>query len=82
MPEAADDKMLCYCRNVRYGVVRKVIAEGDLRSPEQVTAACSAGSGCRSCRPEIEELIAEHRRRHRGLLRWLRRLFPSAGARG
>ncbi len=79
MTDAPDDKLLCYCKNVRYGTVRRVIADRDLRSPEQVTAACDAGSGCRSCRPEIEALLEERRRSQGGRFAWLRRLFARSG---
>lgn len=73
---APDEKMLCYCRNVRYGEVRRCIEEGDLTRIDQVMKACNAGTGCRSCHPEIQGLLEARRPKRTlgSLLRsWLRR---------
>ena len=51
------EKMLCYCLGVRYGTVAETIREHGCRRVEQVTKLCRAGGGCRSCHPEIAELI-------------------------
>ncbi|MEZ6194321.1 MAG: (2Fe-2S)-binding protein [Planctomycetota bacterium] len=60
----ADDKMLCYCRNVPYGRVREVIDAGARTVPE-IMRACDAGTGCRSCHFDIEALIVERREARR-----------------
>ncbi|MCA9322145.1 MAG: (2Fe-2S)-binding protein [Planctomycetes bacterium] len=76
MKPSDDDKMLCYCRNVRYGEVRASIARTEARSVDEVAADCDAGTGCRTCRPEIEALLEEyHSGRPNGLLSRLRRIF-------
>ena len=72
------NKMLCYCLGVRYGRVEETIAEHGCRNVKQVTALCKAGGGCKSCHPEIEELIAEDRaRKGVGLRGLLSRLFSA-----
>ncbi|MAG57250.1 MAG: hypothetical protein CMJ83_13235 [Planctomycetes bacterium] len=60
------NKMLCYCLGVRYGAVVETIREHDYRTVSQVTRGCKAGGGCRSCHPEIEELIEEVRMERQG----------------
>ena len=72
-----DSKMLCYCRNVDYGAVRAAIRDGDMKRVEQVMNATTAGTGCRSCVPEIEQLLDEHRRMRGGFLARLMRKFTS-----
>ena len=57
----SDDKMLCYCRNLKYGEVRESVARTDARKVQQVMDDCTAGTGCRTCHDEIRELIDEHR---------------------
>lgn len=66
-----DGKLLCFCNNVSYGEVRRVIREGHLKNATQVTKVCRAGGGCRSCLPEIEEVLEEIRSEGGGLLRRL-----------
>lgn len=56
-----DEKMLCYCRNLKYGEVRESVARADARKVQQVMDDCTAGTGCRTCHDEIRELIEEHR---------------------
>ena len=72
-----DDEMLCYCKNVRYGAVRRSIARTDARDVDTVTRDCDAGSGCRTCHPEIEDLLEEHRQARGGFFARLRALFRS-----
>ena len=74
--EVPDSKMLCYCRNVDYGTVRAAIEETDASRIEQVMATCAAGTGCRTCHPEIQELIEEHRAKRVGFLtRFVRKML-------
>lgn len=75
MEHPDDQKILCYCKNVRYGDVRRAIAEGDLKRIEQVTAVNQAGGGCRSCHPEIQVLLNEHRESKGSLLSGLLKKF-------
>ena len=73
-----DSKMLCYCRNVKYGVVRACILEHDASRVEEVMKNCGAGTGCRTCVPEIEALLEEHRRQRGSFFsRFLRRFLTS-----
>lgn len=74
-----DSKMLCYCRNVKYGEVRASIEKVNATKVEQVMADCTAGTGCRTCHNEIEELIEAHRSIQVG---WLTRLWRKMRARG
>ena len=52
-------KLLCHCLTVTWLEVEDTIREHGLRTVEEVTARCGAGGGCRTCHPEIAELIAE-----------------------
>ena len=78
--EISDDRMLCYCKSVRYGEVREAIEATRATTVEQIIRHNSAGGGCRTCHNEIEELIAESvaRRPRGGLLGFLSRLFSSS----
>ncbi|HGY91066.1 MAG TPA: (2Fe-2S)-binding protein [Planctomycetes bacterium] len=66
-----DDKMLCYCKSVTYGEVRASIRAVNARSVLEVTRECDAGGGCRTCHPEIEDLLEEARMERPGMLRRL-----------
>jgi len=70
--------MLCYCKSVRYGTVRKSIARTGARDVETVTLDCDAGAGCRTCHPEIEDLIKERKAENPG---WIKRLVGLFGSR-
>lgn len=73
-----DDKLLCYCKNIRYGEVRACIADG-AKTVEQVMKRSSAGTGCRSCHFDIEELFKEDRAMSKKTSFW-RRLFGSSSS--
>ena len=77
MERQNDQKLLCYCKNVTYGEVRRAIAQLDARRIDQVTALNQAGGGCRTCHPEIQALIDEYResRPETGLTGFLKRWF-------
>ena len=76
MDTADDSKILCYCKNVRYGEVRAAIAHLDAKRVDQVTAYNEAGGGCRTCHPEIQALIDVHRAQRGGSLgAFFKRLF-------
>lgn len=53
----AMDILVCRCMGVTESVIRAAIAEGGLRTVEQVGAYCDAGLGCSSCHPDIQELL-------------------------
>lgn len=55
------EKTLCYCLGVRYGCVIDTIRGEECTSVKEVTRNCKAGGGCRSCHPEIGDLITELR---------------------
>jgi NifU-like protein len=69
--------MLCYCLGVRYGTAERAIRAGGLRKVSEVTEACKAGGGCRSCHPEIQELLdhLQRERRRGGLADWFARML-------
>jgi NAD(P)H-nitrite reductase large subunit len=72
----ANEKMLCYCKNVNYGQVRESIKKLNAAKVSEVQADCRAGTGCRTCIPEIEELLAVHKQENPGFLTSLfRRIF-------
>jgi bacterioferritin-associated ferredoxin len=50
--------LVCRCLGVGDRQVRQSIREG-ARTPEQVGARCRAGTGCRSCRPDLWCLLDE-----------------------
>ena len=80
--ETDREKMLCYCLGVRYGCVIDTIRADACASVQQVTRKCKAGGGCRSCHPEIEELITEVREERKGgggILGVIARVFGRRG---
>jgi NAD(P)H-nitrite reductase large subunit len=72
-----DDKLLCYCKNIRYGEVRTCVAEG-AKTVEQVMKRSTAGTGCRSCHFDIEEVLKEDRAVPKKLSFWRRLFGPPA----
>ena len=72
---APDDRILCYCKNVRYGEVRAAIDRTSARTVADVMKACDAGTGCRTCHPEIEDLLVERRAKQGGLVALLKKIF-------
>lgn len=50
--------LVCRCLGVGDRQVRQAIREG-ARTPEEVGERCRAGTGCRSCRPDLWTLIDE-----------------------
>jgi ferredoxin-nitrate reductase len=59
--QPCDGPQVCSCNNVGEGNIGRAIEEG-CASFEELTARCNAGTGCGSCRPEVERLWREHRR--------------------
>jgi len=52
-----DDPETCHCRKIPTTRVDEAIVLG-AHTPEKVTAWTSASSGCGTCRPDVEKLIA------------------------
>jgi NAD(P)H-nitrite reductase large subunit len=67
-----DDQLLCHCHGVKAGVVRRVVRELRPRDAREVGRACKAGTGCRSCVPDIETVMKQERAARKG---WLARLL-------
>jgi NifU-like protein len=54
-----DEALICTCFCVSERTIQREIQENRLRTIAQVTAACSAGGGCRSCYPLIEDILED-----------------------
>ena len=54
-----DDPLICTCFCVSERTIQREIRDHNLKSVRQVTAACNAGGGCRSCYSLIEDLLEE-----------------------
>ena len=52
-----DEALICTCFGVSESTIEKEIASKRLNTITEVTRACNAGAGCRSCWPLIEELL-------------------------
>ena len=52
-----DQALICTCFGVSESRIEKEISSKGLTSIAEVTRACNAGAGCRSCYPLIEELL-------------------------
>lgn len=51
---------VCECMNVDRDTIVSAIKEKNLTTVEEVQEATSAGTGCGSCIPDIEEILAEN----------------------
>ena len=56
--------LVCTCFGVSEETIENLIKTNSLETIEDVTNACSAGGGCGSCQPLIQELI-DTTERHR-----------------
>jgi NifU-like protein len=54
-----DEALICTCFCVSERTIEREIQKNALRTIAEVTAACSAGGGCRSCYPLIEDILEE-----------------------
>ena len=52
-----DEALICTCFGVSESRIEREIASKRLATIGEVTRACNAGAGCRSCWPLIEELL-------------------------
>jgi NifU-like protein len=53
-----DEALICTCFCVSERTIEREIQTGKLQTIAEVTAACSAGGGCRSCYSLIEEILS------------------------
>ena len=58
-----DDALICTCFCVSEQTIAREIRANNLTTIAQVTAACSAGGGCRSCYSLIEDILEEVNRK-------------------
>jgi NifU-like protein len=54
-----DEALICTCFCVSERTIEREVQTNNLKSIAEVTAACSAGGGCRSCYPLIEDILEE-----------------------
>jgi NifU-like protein len=54
-----EEALICTCFCVSETTIEGAIAAGGLRTIAEVTKACNAGGGCRSCYSLIEDMLAE-----------------------
>lgn len=52
-----EEALICTCFCVSERTIEREIQENHLQTIAEVTAACSAGGGCRSCYPLIEDIL-------------------------
>lgn len=57
-----DDALICTCFCVSERTIESEIEAGGLRTIAEVTNACNAGGGCRSCYSLIEDILDDHER--------------------
>jgi NifU-like protein len=56
-----DESLICTCFCVSERTIETEIQKGQLSTVLEVTKACNAGGGCRSCWPLIEDMLAIER---------------------
>jgi len=54
-----DEALICTCFGVSETTIEREIKAGSLTAIAEVTRACNAGAGCRSCYPLIEDILEE-----------------------
>lgn len=54
-----DEALICTCFCVSERTIEREIQTNSLKTIAEVTAACSAGGGCRSCYSLIEDILEE-----------------------
>jgi bacterioferritin-associated ferredoxin len=58
--ESSGSELICYCACVSRETIEQTIREIKPTSVDEVSEACSAGSGCGSCRKQISAMIKEN----------------------
>ena len=56
-----EEALICTCFGVSERTIEREIKEGELRTIDDVTRACNAGAGCRSCYSLIEDILGDCR---------------------
>ena len=57
-----EQALICTCFGVSEKTIEREIQVNGLRTIAEVTRACNAGAGCRSCYPLIEDILEDCRR--------------------
>ena len=57
-----DQALICTCFGVSEKRIEQAIHENHLTTVAEVTRACNAGAGCRSCWPLIEDILEDYSR--------------------
>ncbi|HWT02317.1 MAG TPA: iron-sulfur cluster assembly scaffold protein [Pyrinomonadaceae bacterium] len=57
---AGDEALICTCFGVSERAIERVVEARSLRTIEEVTRACHAGGGCRSCHPLIVDILEDY----------------------
>ncbi|MDQ2921909.1 MAG: iron-sulfur cluster assembly scaffold protein [Acidobacteriota bacterium] len=57
-----DQALICTCFGVSEKTIEREIQTNGLRTIAEVTRACNAGAGCRSCYPLIEDILDDYSR--------------------
>lgn len=55
-----EEALICTCFGVSEKSIERAIETCSLRTIDEVTGACRAGSGCGSCRPLIEDILEDY----------------------
>jgi NifU-like protein len=55
-----EEALICTCFGVSESAIEKEVGSASLHTIEEVTEACKAGAGCRSCYPLIQEILDVH----------------------
>jgi NifU-like protein len=61
-----DQALICTCFGVSERRIEQAIHENNLTTVAEVTRACNAGAGCRSCYPLIEDILDDYSRSEHG----------------
>ncbi|MDQ6787027.1 MAG: iron-sulfur cluster assembly scaffold protein [Acidobacteriota bacterium] len=54
---AGEKALICTCFGVSEDTIENLIQEKSLETVEEITANCSAGGGCGSCQPLIQDIL-------------------------
>ena len=54
-----DDRIICYCYQVSKNKIVEIIKSNNLKAISDIRKLTGAGSGCGSCRFEVEEILEE-----------------------
>lgn len=58
LSEMQKNKLACRCHNVTYGKIYDAVKNG-ARTPEEVSKATRAGTGCGKCKEFLEFLVRD-----------------------